>query len=75
MTVDEALDEWAVGQHRQLLRSRRVQRGFDEHRSEAFTIARRVDLGVDQRDDARSASVLGETHDGPVDCDFKAPAF
>src|ERR1700757_163130 len=45
MTVDEALDEWAVGQHSQPLRSCRVQRGFDEQRSQAFTLARRVDLG------------------------------
>ena len=52
MTVDEALDEWAVGQHRQPLRSCGVQRGFDEQCSQALTLARRVDLGVDEGDDA-----------------------
>ena len=38
MTVDEALDEWAVGQHRQPLRSCGVQRGFDEQCSQALTL-------------------------------------
>ena len=73
MTLDEALDEWAVGQHRQPLRSCGVQRGLDEQCSQAFTIARRVDLGVGEGDDAGPAPVLGEAHDGPVDRDFEAP--
>ena len=72
MTVNEALDEWAVGQHRSPLRSCGVQRGFDEQCSQALTIARRVDLGVDEGDDAGSAPILGEAQDRPVDCDFKA---
>ena len=75
MTVDEALDEWAVGQHRQPLCSCGVQRGFDEQRSQALTLTRRVDLGVDKGDDAGSAPVLGKAQDGPVDCDFEAPAI
>ena len=74
MTVDEALDEWAVGQHRQPLCSCGVQRGLDEQCSQAFTLVRRVDLGVDEGDDAGSAPILGEADDGPVDCDFEAPA-
>ena len=74
MTVDEVLDEWAVGQHRQPLRTCDVQRGFDEQCSQALTLARRVDLGVDEGDDAGSAPVLGKAHDGTVDCDLEAPA-
>ena len=74
MPLDEALDEWAVGQHRQPLRSCGVQRGLDEQCSQAFPVARRVDLGVGEGDDAGSAPILGEAHDGTVDCDFKAPA-
>ena len=74
MAVDEALDEWAVGQHRQPFRSCGVQCGFDEQCSQAFTLARRVDLGVGEGDDAGSAPVIDEAQDGPVDCDFKAPA-
>ncbi len=50
MTIDEALDEWAVGQHRQPLRSCRVQCGFEQQRSQAFTVARRVDLRMGERD-------------------------
>jgi len=72
MTVDEALDEWAVGQHRQPFRSCGVQCGFDEQCPQAFALARRVDLCVDEGDDARSASVIDEAQDGPVDCDLKA---
>ena len=74
MTVDEVLDEWAVGQHRQPLRSCGVQRGFDEQCSQAFALVRRVDLGVDEGDDAGSAPVFGKAQDGPVDCDLEAPA-
>ena len=65
MTVDEALDEWAVGQHRQPFRSCVVQRGFDEQRSQALAIVRRVDLGVDEGDDAGSATVLGKPTTDP----------
>ena len=50
MTVDEALDEWALGQHRQPFRSCGVQRGFDEQCSQAFPRVSRVDLGVNERD-------------------------
>ncbi len=62
------------GQHRQPLRSCGVQRGFDEQCSQAFTLARRVDLGVDEGDGAGSAPVFGKAQDGPVDCDLEAPA-
>src|SRR5258705_7945819 len=43
MTVDEALDEWAVGQHRQPFGSCGFQRGFDEQFSQAFSLVRRID--------------------------------
>ena len=65
MAVDEALDEWAVGQDRQPLCSRAVQRGFDEQCSQALTLVRRVDLGVDEGDDAGSAPVFGKAQDAP----------
>jgi hypothetical protein len=42
--------------------------------SQAFTFARRVDLGVGEGDDAGSAPVFGEAQDGSVDCDLEAPA-
>jgi hypothetical protein len=74
MTVDEAPDEWAVGQHRQPLRSCGVQRGFDEQCSQALPLVRRVDLGVKEGDDAGSAPVLGKAQHGPVDFDLEASA-
>ena len=52
-----------------------VQRGLDEQCSQAFALARRVDLGVDEGDDAGSAPVLGDAHDYPVDRDLVAPAL
>nr|WP_234783747.1 hypothetical protein [Mycolicibacterium celeriflavum] len=74
MTVDEVSDEWAVGLDRQSLRTRGVQRGFDQQSSEALTLVRRVDLGVDQGYDAGPASVLSEAQYGPADCNLEAPA-
>jgi hypothetical protein len=58
MTVDEVLDERAVGEDRQPLCSWGVQCGFNEHRSPALTISRGVDLGVDEGDDAGPAPIL-----------------
>jgi len=74
VTVDEILDEWAVGQHRQSFRTCDVQRDFDEQCSQALTLMRCLDLGVDEGDDAGSAPVFGKAHDGTVDCDLETPA-
>ena len=73
MALDKTPDERADRRPRQTPRTRAIQCGAHQRRSESGALVCRVDLGMRKQDDARPPPVLREPRDDPVDGDSKRP--
>ena len=72
MTLDVPEDEWAEGQHRQLLVPGVVERRANDLRTEALTLEAPVDLRMQEGDLVLRAAIGGEPGELPVVRDLEA---
>src|SRR5215212_6451616 len=70
---DEVVYEGAEGKNLQPAGAGVVEREADEPRAQTVAFERRVDLGVDERDQVGLRFVFGEAGRAPVDANIVAP--